>query len=223
MCESHGLETKLRVCLCVREALQTLSPAALRRQNEIEVKYEERNSRINTCQLIKLLRSSANIVQAPEANIQMTQLRCHLPEGVRRSLPDAPISHSCNPSRSRSSTVLHETQGQLNLVRTRKDMRQRDTEHWVNQCQSKAMVVVRVGTSGNSDQSPEKRLRLLCLHGHGGTPARLCSKLEVPKCPRNRRRKNLGSSEARDVALAIGWGPFARSISAGRWAPVVEV
>lgn len=69
------------------------------------------------------------------------------------------------------------------------------------------MAVIRVGTSGTSDQSPEKRLRLLCLHGHGGTPARLCSKLkdffQSVLTTEDARTRTLGSSEARDVALAI--------------------
>ena len=41
----------------------------------------------------------------------------------------------------------------------------------------KAMVTIRV----SSDLVPHRKpdLRLLCLHGHGGTPARLCGNLEV--------------------------------------------
>ena len=44
--------------------------------------------------------------------------------------------------------------------------------------QSKAMVVIRVATSDQAPGRPERSLRLLCLHGHGGSPARLCNRLE---------------------------------------------
>lgn len=41
----------------------------------------------------------------------------------------------------------------------------------------KAMVTIRVSSDLVSHRKPD--LRLLCLHGHGGTPARLCGNLEV--------------------------------------------